>query len=147
MFELIYELDPNLFKNGHLQTCWKSNEVGSKAKTCSLSCSNTNGGRDSIKDCKDDGGEDGERSDLIERQGALRDEDGGGGNNETLDQVLNDAIDNFSKSVTNHDSIFTCKKKTRRSRYIIRHRSLKHLCLKDCRDELRQQRRNRRLFG
>ncbi len=107
----------------------------------------TDGGRDSIKDGKDDGGEDGEGGDLIERQSALRDEDGGGGDNKTLDQVLNDAIDNFSKSVTNHDSIFTRKKKTRRSRYIIRRLSLKHLCLKDCRDELRQQRRNRRFFG
>lgn len=140
-------MDSGLFKNGYLQTCRKSNEICAQSEAGSLTCSNTNGGRDRVKDGKNDGSEDGEGGDLIERQGALRDEDGGGGDNETLDEVLNDAIDNFSKSVTNHDSIFTCKKKTRRSRYIIRHRSLKHLCLKDCRDELRQQRRNRRLFG
>lgn len=113
-------------QNGYLQTCRKANEVGSKSKSGSLAGSYTDGGRDSVKDSKDDGGEDGEGGDLIERQSALRDEDGGGGNNETLDQVLNDAIDNFSKSVTNHDSIFTRKKKTRRSRYIIPHLSLKH---------------------
>ena len=104
-------MDSGLFKNGYLQTCWKANEVGSESKSGSLTCSNTDGGRDRVKDGKHDGGEDGERGDLIKRQGALRDEDGGGGDNETLDQVLNDAIDNFSKSVTNHDSIFTRKKK------------------------------------
>lgn len=146
-FILIHEMDSDLFINGYLQTRWKSNEVGSQSEACALTCSNTDGGRDSIKDGKDDGGEDGEGGDLVERQGTLRDEDGGGGDNETLDEVLNDAIDNFSKSVTNHDSIFTRKKKTRRSRYIIRRLSLKHLCLKDCRDELRQQHRNRRFFG
>ena len=137
-------MDSGLFKNGYLQTCGESNEICAQSEAGSLTCSNTDGGRDRVKDGKNDGGEDGERGDLIKRQGALRDEDGGGGNNETLDQVLNDAIDNFSKSVTNHDSIFTRKKKTRRSRYIIRRLSLKHLCLKYCRDELRQQRRNRR---
>jgi hypothetical protein len=119
-------MDSGLFKNGYLQTCGKSNEIRSESKSGSLAGSYTDGGRDSVKDSKDDGGEDGEGGDLIKRQGTLRDEDGSGGDNETLDQVLNDAIDNFSKSVTNHDSIFTRKKKTRRSRYIIPHLSLKH---------------------
>lgn len=140
-------MDSGLIKNGYLQTCGEAHQICAQSEAGSLTRRYTDGGRDSIKDGKDDGGEDGEGGDLIERQSALRDEDGGGGDNKTLDQVLNDAIDNFSKSVTNHDSIFTRKKKTRRSRYIIRRLSLKHLCLKDCRDELRQQRRNRRFFG
>ncbi len=146
-FILIHEMDSGLFKNRYLHTCGEAHQICAEAEACALSCSNTDGGRDRVKDGKHNGGEDGERGDLIKRQGALRDEDGGGGNNETLDQVLNDAIDNFSKSVTNHDSIFTRKKKTRHRRYIIPHPSLKHPCLKHCRDELRQQRRNRRFFG
>ena len=112
-------MDSRLFKNGYLQTCGKSNEICAQSEAGSLTRRYTDGGRDCIKDGKNDGGEHGERGDLIEGQGALRDKDGGGGNNETLNEVLNDAIDNFSKSVTNHDSIFTRKKKTRRSRYII----------------------------
>lgn len=137
-------MDSGLFKNGYLHTCGKAHQIRSKAEACALSRRYTDGGRDSIKDSKDNGSENGERGDLIKRQGALRDEDSSSGDNETLDQVLNDAIDNFSKSVTNHDSIFTHKKKTRQRRYIIRRLSLKHPCLKDCRDEFRQQRRNRR---
>jgi len=146
-FILIRETDSSLFKNGYLQAGREADEVGAETEAGTLTGSHANGGRDSVKDGKDDGGEDGEGGDLIERQSALRDEDGSGGNNETLDQVLNDAIDNFSKSVTNHDSIFTRKKKTRRNRYIIHRLSLKHPYLKDCRDELRQERRNRRFFG
>ncbi len=115
-----------LFKNGYLHTRGEADEVSAETEAGTLAGSHTDGGRDSVKDGKHDGSEDGEGGDLIKRQGALRDEDGGGGDNETLDQVLNDAIDNFSKSVTNHDSIFTRKKKTRRSRYIIPHLSLKH---------------------
>ena len=119
-------MDSRLFKNGYLQTCGKSNEICAQSEAGSLTRRYTDGGRDSVKDSKNDGGKHGEGGDLIKRQGTLRDEDGSGGDNETLDQVLNDAIDNFSKSVTNHDSIFTRKKKTRRSRYIIPHLSLKH---------------------
>jgi hypothetical protein len=143
-FILIHEMNTGLSKNGYLHVRWESNEVGAETKAGTLTGSNADGGRDSVQDSKHDSGENGERGDLIKRQGALRDEDGSGGDNETLDQVLNDAIDNFSKSVTNHDSIFTRKKKTRQRRYIIRRLSLKHPCLKDCRDELKQQRRNRR---
>lgn len=128
-------MDSGLFKNGYLQTCWKAHQIRSESKSGSLAGRYTDGGRDRVKNGKNDGSEDGERGNLIKRQGALRDEDGGSGDNETLDQVLNDAIDNFSKSVTNHDSIFTRKKKTRQRRYIIRRLSLKHPCLKDCRDE------------
>jgi hypothetical protein len=104
-------MDSCLFKNGYLQTCGEAHQICAESKTCALSRRYTDGGRDCIKDGKNDGGEHGEGGDLIERQSALRDKDGGGGDNETFDQVLNDAIDNFSKSVTNHDSIFTRKKK------------------------------------
>jgi hypothetical protein len=80
-----------------------------------LAGSNTNGGRDGVKDGKDDRGEDGESRDLIQWQSLLWDKNGRRRNNETFDQVLNDAIDNFSKSVAHHDSILHLKKKTRQT--------------------------------
>jgi hypothetical protein len=104
-------MDSGLFINGYLHAGGETDEVSTETEAGTLTGSDANRGRNSVEDGKNDSGEDGEGGDLIERQGALRDEDGGGGNNETLDQVLNDAIDNFSKSVTNHDSIFTRKKK------------------------------------
>jgi len=105
-------MDSYLFKNGYLQTCGEAHQICAQAEACSLARSNTDGGRDGIKDSKDNSGEHGERGDLIQRQGALRDEDSSGGDNETLNEVLDDAINNFSKSVAHHDFILTCKKKT-----------------------------------
>jgi len=58
------------------------------------------------------GGKDSEGGDLIHREGLLGDKDSRGSNHETLDQILNNAIDNFSKSVTVHVSIFSLQKKT-----------------------------------
>ena len=101
---------------------WKSDEFETESQTRALTRCNTDGGRDSVKDGKDNGGQNGEGGDLIQRQSALRDEDRSGGDNKTFDQILNDAIDNFSKSVAHHDSIFTRKKKTISQPYL----SLKH---------------------
>jgi hypothetical protein len=100
------------FNVNNLQTCREADEVRTQTESSTLTGSNTDGWRDGIKNGKDNGGEHSERGDLIQRQRALRDKDSGGGNNKTLNEVLNDAIDNFSKSVAHHDSIFTHKKKT-----------------------------------
>ena len=104
-------MDSGLRKNGYLHAGREADEVSAETEAGTLTGGNTNRGRDRIKDGKHNGGEDGEGGDLIERQSALRDEDSGGGDNKTLDEVLNNAIDNFSKSVAHHDSIFTRKKK------------------------------------
>ena len=112
-FDLIHEMDSGLFKNGYLQTCGEANEICAQSEAGALSCSNTDRGRDCIKNGKNDGGEHGERGDLIQRQSTLRDEDGSGGDNETLNEVLNDAIDNFSKSVAHHDFYIYTQEKMR----------------------------------
>jgi hypothetical protein len=111
-FMLIQQWICDFYENPLITLHWKAHQFKSKAQPGSLSCSNTDGGRDSVKDGKDDGGEDGEGGNLIQRQSALWDEDGGSGDNETFDQILNDAVDNFGKSVAHHDSIFRRKKKT-----------------------------------
>lgn len=101
--------------NGWILTHGEADQICTESKTGSLAGSNTNGGRDSVKDGKDDRGEDGESRDLIQWQCLLWDKNGRRRNNETFDQVLNDAIDNFSKSVAHHDSILHLKKKTRQT--------------------------------
>ena len=93
----------------------EADKVGTQTEACTLAGRNTDGGRDSVKDGKDDRGEDSESRDLIQWQSLLWDKNGRRRNNETLDQVLNDAIDNFSKSVAHHDSILHLKKKTRQT--------------------------------
>jgi len=94
---------------------WEADKVGTQTEAGTLAGRNTDGGRDSVKDGKDNRGEDGESRDLIQWQRLLWDKNGRRRNNETLDQVLNDAIDNFSKSVAHHDSILHLKKKTRQT--------------------------------
>ena len=111
-FDLIHEMDSCLFKNGYLQTGRKANEICAESEPGSLSCSNTHARADSIKDGKHNGGENSEGGNLIQREGLLGDKDGRGGNHETLDQILNNAVNNFSKSVAHHVSIFSLKKKT-----------------------------------
>ena len=93
----------------------EADQVGTKTEAGALTCRNTDGGRDGIKDGEDNGGENRESRDLIQWQRLLWDKNGRRRNNETLDQVLNDAIDNFSKSVAHHDSILHLKKKTRQT--------------------------------
>lgn len=92
---------------------WEADKVGTQTEAGTLTGRNTNGGRDSIQDGEDDRGEDSEGRDLIQWKSLLWDKNGRRRNNETLDQVLNDAIDNFSKSVAHHVSILHLKKKTR----------------------------------
>jgi len=80
----------------------EADEVGPEPECGPLSNCNTHGRRNSIEHSKHDSGEDGEGGDLIHRQGALRDKDGRGGDHETLNQILDNAVDNFSKSVAHH---------------------------------------------
>ena len=108
----------HIFVNTKLDWCClevhgEADQIGAKSKTCALSCGNTDRGRDGVQDGKHDGGQNGQGGNLIQREGLLRDEDRSGGDDQTFDQILNDAINNLSKSVAQHDSfIFTRKKKT-----------------------------------
>lgn len=97
---------------------WEADQICAQSEAGSLAGRNTDGGRDSVQDGEDDRGEDSESRDLIQWQRLLWDKNGRRRNNETLDQVLNDAIDNFSKSVAHHDSILHLKKKTRQSLWV-----------------------------
>ena len=139
---------PSLSKHGWILTHGEADQVGTETEAGTLTCRNTDGGRDGIKDGEDDCGEDGESRDLIQWQSLLWDKNGRRRNNETLDQVLNDAIDNFSKSVAHHDSILHLKKKTRQSMRVLFASicwSLKHPIFRMGRDEYRY--RNRGFFG
>ena len=90
----------------------EADKVGTQTKAGTLTGRNANRRGNSIKDGKHNGGENSEGGDLIQRKGLLGDKDGRGGNHETLDQILNNAVNNFSKSVAHHVSIFSLQKKT-----------------------------------
>jgi hypothetical protein len=80
----------------------ESNDFEAQTETCPLSTSNTHAGADGIQDSEYDSGEDGEGSYLIKGESALGNKDSGGGNNETLNQIFNNAVNNFSESVAHH---------------------------------------------
>ena len=90
----------------------EADEVSAETKAGTLTGSHANRGRDGVEDGKDNSGENSEGGDLIQWQSLLRDKDRSGGNNKTFNQILDDTIDNFSKSVAHHFSIFKPKKKT-----------------------------------
>jgi len=94
----------------------EADQVGTQTEAGTLAGSDANRGRDSVKDGKDNRGEDGEGGDLIQWQSLLRDKDRGGSDHKTFNQILDDTIDNFSKSVAHHFSIFKPKKKTHAER-------------------------------
>ena len=99
-------------KNRYLHACREADEICAESKAGTLTSRNANRRGNRIQDGKHNGGENGEGGDLIHREGLLGDKDGRGGNHETLDQILNNAVNNFSKSVAHHVSIFSLKKKT-----------------------------------
>ena len=90
----------------------KADQICAESKTCALSCSDTNRGAHRVKDGKHDRGENREGRDFIKWQSLLGDKDRSSGNHETFNEILNNAIHNFSKSVAHHFSIFIPKKKT-----------------------------------
>ena len=90
----------------------EANQAKSKAEAGALAGSNAYTGAHSIQHSKHDSGQDSQGSDLIKRQGTLGDKDSRSGNHETLDQILNNSVYNFSESVAHHCSIIKYKKKT-----------------------------------
>lgn len=96
----------------YLHACREADEVGTQTKAGTLTGRNANRRGDGVQDGKHNGGENGEGGDLIHREGLLGDKDGRGGNHKTLNQILNNAVNNFSKSVAHHVSIFSLQKKT-----------------------------------
>jgi len=91
---------------------WEADEIGTQTEAGTLTGSDANRGRDSVKDGEDNRGEDGESGDLIQWESLLWDKDRSGSDHKTFNQILDDTIDNFSKSVAHHFSIFKPKKKT-----------------------------------
>jgi hypothetical protein len=89
----------------------EANKLEAQSETCTLAGGNTNTGADSVQDGKYNGGENGERGNFIKRQGALGDKDSSSSNYETFNQILDNAINNFSKSVAHHFLYLIIRKK------------------------------------
>lgn len=81
---------------------WESHEPKSESQRGALAARDAHGRAHSIQNGKHDSGQDTQGGDLIQRQGALRDKDGGGGHDQTLDQILDDTIDNLGETVAQH---------------------------------------------
>ena len=90
----------------NLHSSREADQAKSKPQAGPLSRCNTNTGTNSVQDSEHDSGQDGEGGDLIQGQGALGDEDSSSGNNKTFNQIFDNAVHNFSKSVTHHLCIF-----------------------------------------
>ena len=90
----------------------EADQFKSKADPCALARCNTNWRGNGIEHREHNGSQDSQRGNLVQRQGALRDKDRSSGDHETFNQIFNDAVDDFSESVTRHVSIIKPKKKT-----------------------------------
>ena len=99
-----------LVEIGDFLHAWEADQVGAQTEAGALASRHANARRNSIQDGEDNRSEDTKGGDLIQRQSLLRDQDRGGGDNKTLNQVLNNAVDNLSKSVAHLFYILSLEK-------------------------------------
>ena len=90
---------------GCLQTTREPDQVRADTEGGTLACRNTHRRAYSVKNGEDNRGEDGQGGDLIHGQGLAGDEQGRGSDNETLNQILDDTVDNFGDSGVH---LYTC---------------------------------------
>jgi len=103
LLHVVYSMERHAYQSP--LTHGESNEVGAQTKAGTLTGRNTNRGRDGIQNSKHNRGQDGEGHDLLHWQRLLRDEDRSSGDDQTLNQILDNTINNFSESVAHHCSI------------------------------------------
>jgi len=82
----------------YLQTPGEADQVRADTEGGTLSGRNTHRGAHSVEDREDNRSEDSQGGYLIHGQGLTGNEKGRGSDNETLNQILNDTIDNFGDS-------------------------------------------------
>ena len=82
----------------------EANEVGADTEASALASRRADRGRDNVEDSEDGRSDNAERHDLIPGERAAGDEDRRHRDEETLDKILNHAIDDFRRGV--HLSIF-----------------------------------------
>ncbi len=75
----------------------EADEVGTETETGTLASRYTDGRRDQVQYGENGSRNEGERGDFIEREGLAGDEDSSTSDYETLDQILDCTIDNFTK--------------------------------------------------
>ena len=73
----------------------EADEVGTETEASALTSRHTDGGGDEVENSENRRSDEGKGGNLIEREAVAGDKNGGARNNETLDQILDSAIDNF----------------------------------------------------
>ena len=82
-----------------LQAPGEPDKVGADTERGALACRNAHGGTYSIKDGKDNRGENGEGRDLIHGERLAGDEQGRRSDHQALDEIFDYAVNNFGNSV------------------------------------------------
>jgi hypothetical protein len=77
----------------------EANEVGANTEASALASRGADRGRDNVKDREDGRGDNAERHDLIPGERATGNKDSRNSDKETLDEILNHAIDDFRRGV------------------------------------------------
>ena len=77
----------------------EANEVGADTEASALASRRADRGRDDVEDREDGRGDNAERHDLIPGERAAGDKDGRNRDEETLNEILNHAIDDFRRGV------------------------------------------------
>jgi hypothetical protein len=90
-----------------LSTHREADEVGTDTEASTLTSRNTDARADNIKDGEDGSSNYTEGEDVLERERLSRDKDSGNGYKETLYEVFDEAVNDFSSGV--HGSIFLHK--------------------------------------
>jgi len=88
-----------------LQAPREADQVGTDTEGGALSCRNPHRGAHSVKDGEDNRSEDGQGGDLIHRKSLAGDKQGCRSNDQTLNQIFDHTIYNFSDSVVH---LYTC---------------------------------------
>ena len=84
--------------NPCLQPAREADQVGADTERGALACRNAHAGADGVEDGKDDRRQEGERGNLVHGEGLAGDEQCCGSDHETLNQVLDDTVDDFGDS-------------------------------------------------
>ena len=98
----------NAFDIIGLQAPRESYEICTDTEAGTLASCDADGGGDKVENREDGGGDERQGGDLIDRQCLPGDKKRGARNNETLDEVFDRTVDNFSNV---HSSLYSVKRK------------------------------------
>jgi len=98
LFRILVEYDLFTDHWGCLQTTREPDQVRADTEGGTLACRNAHRRAHGVKNGEDNRGEDGQGGDLIHGESLAGNQESRGSDNETLNQILDDTVDNFGDS-------------------------------------------------